>query len=93
MRKFFTLLFVGSILLSGCSAFQLRSFDPMTVTQIEKTVTFENADFSLADKALEDLSAPDVVRTSLKIRHDSEIARLDAWLVAEKAKQIPEEGK
>lgn len=92
MRKFFTLLFVGAVL-SGCSALKMYQFDPMTAAQIEKTVTFENTDFALADKALEDLGAPDIVRTSLKVRHDSEIARLDAWLAAEKAKQIPDEGK
>lgn len=92
MRKFFALLFVGAVL-SGCSALKMYQFDPMTAAQIEKTVVFENTDFALADKALADLGAPDIVRTSLKVRHDSEIARLDAWLAAEKAKQIPDEGK
>jgi hypothetical protein len=92
MRKFFAVLFVGAVL-SGCSALKMYQFDPMTVAQIEKTVTFENTDFALADKALEDLDAPAIVRTSLMIRHVSEIARLDAWLAAEKAKQLLDEGK
>jgi len=92
MRKFFSVLFVGAFL-SGCSALQMHQFDPMTAAQIEKTVVFENTDFALADKALSDLNAPDVVRLSLKVRHESEISRLDAWLAAEKAKQIQDGSK
>lgn len=86
LRRLLTLTVV-LVTLSGC-AFTLQSYDPMTVAQIEKTIAFEEMDFAMTDKALEDLQAPDIVRGSLELRHDSEIARLRAWLLAELAKRV-----
>jgi hypothetical protein len=86
MRKYLVLL-CTAFAIGGCSALNLHKFDPMTVEQIDRTINFENLDFDLADKALADLSAPDIVRTSLKVRHDSEIIRLQTWKGAEEAKK------
>jgi hypothetical protein len=89
VRRLLTLTIVLA-LLSGCEMFKLHQFDPMTAAQIERTIAFEEADYAMTDKALEDLGAPDVVRDSLELRHDSEIARLRAWLLAELAKRVDE---
>jgi len=86
MRKYLILL-CAVFALGGCNLLELHKFDPMTVAQIDKTIDFENTDFALADKALSDLNAPEIVRNSLKIRHDSEIIRLQAWKGAEEAKK------
>lgn len=77
-------------LLSGCDMFQIHQYDPMTSAQIQKTIDFETLDFDLADKAMSDLEAPEIVRESLKVRHEAELARLEAWLRAEEAKKAEE---
>lgn len=83
-------LTVVLVALSGCNMFQLHKFDPLTVAQIERTISFEEADFAMTDEALADLGATDVVRGSLELRHKSELARLRAWLLAELAKKVDE---
>lgn len=92
MRKYLVLM-CAVFALGGCSALELHKFDPMTVEQIDKTINFENLDFDMADKALADLNAPEIVRTSLKVRHDSEIIRLQAWKGAEEAKKAEDAQK
>lgn len=87
-------LFLAVVLMvgmSGCSMFEMHPYDPMTAAQIQKTITFEELDYSLSDAALKELSAPEAALEALKVRHDSEIARLKAWLLAEEAKKVDEE--
>lgn len=74
---------------SGCSTFEMHKFDPMTAEQIQKTIEFEKSDFALVEAVLKVITAGNTYE-SLLIRHESEIARLQAWLLAEQAKQIEE---
>lgn len=91
MRKYFILL-CTVVAFSGCGLVQMYKYDPLTVNQIDKTIQYENQDFDMADKALAELNAPDIVRTSLKVRHESEIVRLNAWKDAEAAKKVDDSG-
>jgi hypothetical protein len=77
------------VALSGCQI-TLQRFDPMTAEQVEKTISFEEKNFTMTSEALISLGAPYSVVKSLELRHDSEIARLRAWLLAELAKKVDE---
>lgn len=92
MKKYLSIC-LAALLLAGCAQFAPKAFDPVTLSEIDQTVEFETKDFDASKKALLDLNAPPVVLTELEIRHDSEIARLKAWKVAEEAKKIPGEDK
>jgi hypothetical protein len=81
------LLVVGA---SGCSVFQLHEYDPMTTEQIQKTIDYEISDYNMVSEVYRVLDVPDGWLMSLEVRHESELARLRAWLVAEEAKKIEE---
>jgi hypothetical protein len=78
---------------SGCDVLQLHEYDPMTAEQIQKTIAYETTDYSLVVEDYRTLAVPESWSTALRIRHESELARLRAWLAAEEAKKIPEEAK
>lgn len=82
-KRLSKLLLIGAILcLTGCLT--VKAYDPITVQQIEATISFETKDYLLSKRAIED----DRFRLGLTIRHESELARLKAWLRAEKAKKL-----
>lgn len=85
------LIICAAFLLNGCGLLSLKKFDPVTVRQVEQTLEFESTDFDLTSQALADGVLDEVEKESLKVRHDSEITRLEAWLASEKAKKIEDE--
>lgn len=72
----------------GCSALSLKKYDPATVEQIKFTVAFEEQGFLLTERALSDGALSEEEMNSLRIRHDSELARLKAWILSEEAKKV-----
>lgn len=76
---------VAVLLLAGC--LQVVPYDPVTASQIERTIAFERADYQMSREALEALGAPDIALDSLDARHRSEMLRLEAWRLSEEAKK------
>lgn len=72
----------------GCGS--LKRHDPLTVEQVQKTLEFEDGDYTLTVAALEDGEFSDIERQSMEVRHASEMSRLRAWLEAEEAKKVGE---
>lgn len=90
------LILVGFLavgLLGGCSALDMHKYDPMTSAQIQKTLDYEEANYKICKNTLESLGANEVVLLSLDVRHESEEARLQAWLAAEEAKKLADDAK
>jgi hypothetical protein len=90
-----TVKFLGAFLLCGLLLGSFgcvvpTAYDPVTVGQIDVTITFEEADFALSKKALEACGADSTEIRSLEVRHDAELIRLQAWRQAEEAKQLHE---
>jgi hypothetical protein len=71
------------LLLSGC---RLKQYDPVTADQISRTLSYETATYDYVVAALEDGVWAADERLGLEVRHESELARLEAWLRAEEAK-------
>ena len=80
---------------SGCSFLQPHKYDPQTVNQVDITVTYENSAFALLNMNLDSLVVADpakikevvaATKNEIAVRHNSEIARLNAWKVYEAAK-------
>lgn len=84
MRKLAVL--ISALSLVGCGL-SLKRYDPVTTGQVQKTIDFEREDYRLTAVALEDGLLDEKERVSLLTRHDSELARLEAWLAAEEAKK------
>lgn len=92
MRKLLSLALLLLVLgAPGCELFKIHGYDPVTVQQIEQTIVFETEDFQLTVQALKDLGAPDEVIFVLQLRHESELARLSAWKLAEEAKKLEDD--
>lgn len=97
--KRLVILAAAVLVLPGCGFFQgaVKKYDVSTVEQIDKTVTYENAVYDLLGAELTKISAaqtPEAVakeveaaKLEIKVRHDSEIARLAGWRLYESAKQ------
>ncbi len=87
MRNLAVLLVL--LLLSGCLT--VTRYDPNVVVQIEKTIEFEELDYELTRNAMsrvgDQRTHGDLL--GLKIRHESELYRLWAWLHAERGKKTP----
>jgi hypothetical protein len=77
------------VCVSGCDMFQINRYDQMTVDQIDLTIAYELGDFQYIEKWLHTLDSPLLIE-DLRMRHESELARLRAWKLMEEAKKLDE---
>jgi len=86
MRRLFYALCI--VALSGCGTFTICQYDQTTVDQIQVTIRNENKDYERFLGILEALKIDSaMVNAVLEVVHDSEIARLNAWVEYETAKK------
>lgn len=84
------LLVLLPIVALGCTP-TMKRYDPNTVKNIKETIEFEQKDYEMTVEALEELGADEVVLKSAEVRHESEITRLQDWLLSEEAKKLEDE--
>lgn len=82
-------LLLALVLLPGC--WEVRQYDPETVRQIELTMQETQEDHDWVVQKFGVCEAGDIVFNSWEVLHQSRMARLNAWLRAERAKELKNE--